>query len=69
MTHSVPDLSLGNCVPVSAAGMYVQNPETDSFFRRLKSAKLAINHLIQMGWSVGCDGELLPPRWFRGHFE
>jgi hypothetical protein len=69
MTHSVSELSLKGCVPVSKAGPFVQNPETDCFSRRLKNAKLAINHLIHMGWSVGCDGELLPPRWFRGHFE
>jgi len=25
----------------------------------------AINTLIQYGFSIGCDGELLPPRWLR----
>ena len=69
MTHSVSEMSLNGCVPVSKAGALVQNLETDCFSRRLRTAKLAIDRLIQMGWSVGCDGELLPPRWFRGHFE
>ena len=25
----------------------------------------AIQVLIEFGWVVGCDGELLPPRWVR----
>ena len=25
----------------------------------------AINTLIEFGFIVGCDGELLPPRWIR----
>jgi hypothetical protein len=23
----------------------------------------AINHLIEAGYKLGCDGELLPPKW------
>ena len=69
MTHSASEMGLRDCVPVFRAGKHVQNLETHSFSRRLSDAKLAINHLVHLGWSVGCDGELLPPRWFRGHVD
>ena len=41
------------CVPVSTA----ESPQSVSVLAE------AINTLIDAGYKLGCDGELLPPKW------
>ena len=72
MTHSASEMGLRDCVPVFRTGAHVQNPETDCDLKLVQTSKEdvytvaeAINTLISFGWLTGCDGELLPPRWFR----
>ena len=61
MTPSDASGGLKGCVPVSTAGPHVQYSETHSDFELVKE-------LINRGWNVGCDGELLPSRdWFEGN--
>lgn len=56
------------CVSVSTSDTHVSNDETQpvtitphSLNERVYSVSEAINILIESGFSVGCDGELLPP--------
>lgn len=56
------------CVPVSTADTPVSKDETQpvtitphSLNERVYSVSEAINVLIESGFSIGCDGELLPP--------
>lgn len=56
------------CVPVSTSVTYVSGDETQpvtitphSLNERVYSVSEAINVLIESGFSIGCDGELLPP--------
>jgi len=58
------------CVPVSTAGTQVSNFETKAAQLGPASTGLhiyelaeAINCLIDAGYKLGCDGELLPPKW------
>ena len=55
------ETSLRGCVPVSTASTHVQNPET-------ATDQSLVHELINRGWRVGCDAELLPPRhWYEGN--
>ena len=56
------------CVPVSATvnpcpGLETGEP-TGHSHHKYEVAE-AIHTLIDYGFSIGCDGELLPPRWLR----
>ena len=53
------------CVPVSTSGTHGPNDETRVTAVGHGHCAAAIDCLIQYGWIIGCDGELLPPRWFR----
>ena len=59
------------CVPVSTSDTPVSNCETQlvtitphSLNERVYSISEAINVLIDSGFTVGVDGELLPPKCF-----
>ena len=58
------------CVPVSTAGAPESKNETKAPLNGPESSGLhiyelaeAINCLIDAGYKLGCDGELLPPKW------
>ena len=58
------------CVPVSTTGTHLSKSETQltdndpiSLNERTYEVSDAINCLIDAGYRLGCDGELLPPRW------
>ena len=58
------------CVPVSTADTLASKIETKAQLMRPDSNGLhiyelaeAINCLIDAGYKLGCDGELLPPKW------
>jgi hypothetical protein len=58
------------CVSVSTAGTPVSKSETHltdtdpiSLNERTYEVSDAINCLIDAGYKLGCDGELLPPKW------
>ena len=58
------------CVPVSIAGTHESNFETKadesgpiSMEPHIYELADAINQLIEAGYKLGCDGELLPPKW------
>lgn len=58
-------------VPVSTAETPLSKRETKAennspwlLNERVYSISEAINHLIEAGFTVGCDGELLPPQCF-----
>ena len=58
------------CVPVSTAGIHGSKNETKADLIGPESSGLhiyelaeAINCLIDAGYKLGCDGELLPPKW------
>ena len=51
---------LDSCVPVSIAETLESN--SWSLSSNLDIAE-SINCLIDAGYSLGCDGELLPPKW------
>ena len=53
------------CVPVSTTATDGPKDETLDRLERASECALAIQTLIEFGWIVGCDGELLPPRWVR----
>ena len=59
-------MGLKPCVPVFDT--VAPRPESEScvpaFGQRAVVAD-AISTLIEFGFVVGCDGELLPPRWLR----
>ena len=59
-------MGLKPCVPVFDAVTPRPNSESrvPAFEQRAVVAD-AINTLIDFGFVVGCDGELLPPRWLR----
>ena len=59
-------MDLKPCVPVFDAGSPC--PENESrapVFGHRERVADAINVLIEFGFILGCDGELLPPRWLR----
>ena len=58
------------CVPVSIAETQMSKAETQvhlyapfSVTEGCYDIAEAINILIEAGYRLGCDGELLPPRW------
>ena len=58
------------CVPVSTTGTPVSKIETKiadtdpiSLNENVFEIADAINCLIDAGYKLGCDGELLPPKW------
>jgi hypothetical protein len=53
------------CVPVSTTGTSGPKSETCVPAFGHQEAFELINALVEWGWVIGCDGELLPPRWFR----
>ena len=53
------------CVPVSTEETQCPNSETRVTAIGHGQCAAAIDCLLEYGWIVGCDGELLPPRWFR----
>ena len=53
------------CVTVSTTATVGPNDETGVSAIGQKTVADAINTLIDFGFVVGCDGELLPPRWLR----
>lgn len=64
------------CVPVSTAEMPESKVEKkqDLFGHDLKGPHIyeladAFNTLIDAGYKLGCDGELLPPKCFEGRFQ
>jgi hypothetical protein len=68
-SNLIPKLS-EPCVPVSITETQLSNFETNSTEYGhendgLDVYELAehINCLIEAGYSLGCDGELLPPKW------
>ena len=60
-----------SCVPVSTAGTQLSKNETESpqigqeTDASVYELAEAINLLIDAGWTLGCDGELLPPLVYR----
>ena len=53
------------CVSVSTTETSGPKTETRVTAERASECAEAIQILIEYGWIVGCDGELLPPRWVR----
>ena len=54
------------CVSVSTTETTGPNSETRvPAIGHQYAVREAINTLIEFGFTVGCDGELLPPRWIR----
>ncbi len=59
------------CVPVSTAGTQLSKKETEGpqighqHAESVYEVAEAINLLIDAGWTLGCDGELLPPLLYR----
>ena len=53
------------CVTVSTEETQCPKDETCVSASRTYECAEAIQTLIEYGWIVGCDGELLPPRWVR----
>lgn len=73
MTNSAALRRLKACVPVSTAVALVQENETlkkipEELLLVLMACDpgLIVAVLIQHGWTIGCDGELLPPASFWG---
>jgi len=60
-----------SCVPVSTTGTQVSKRETEcpqigpSNSAYVYELADAINCLLEAGWILGCDGELLPPLLYR----
>ena len=68
MTTTATPSGLTSCVPVSTSDTRVSSDETQpvtitphSLNERVYSVSEAINVLIDAGFEVGVDGELLPP--------
>ena len=59
-------MDLKPCVPVfDAESPCPENESRVPVFGRSTRVADAINVLIEFGFKLGCDGELLPPRWLR----
>lgn len=54
-----------SCVPVSTTETLRDSSENGHEVSRVYEVAEAINLLIEAGYTVGCDGELLPPCWIR----
>ena len=73
MTNSAALRRLKACVPVSTAAALVQKnemlnkiPEELTLVLLACDPGLIVAVLIHHGWTIGCDGELLPPSSFWG---
>ena len=53
------------CVPVSITETQRDSPENGHEVSHVYEIAEAINLLIDAGYTIGCDGELLPPCWIR----
>ena len=53
------------CVPVSTTETQRDSSETGHDVQTVYEIAEAINLLIDAGYTIGCDGELLPPSWIR----
>ena len=53
------------CVPVSTTETQRDSSETGHDVQAVYEIAEAINLLVEAGYTVGCDGELLPPCWIR----
>lgn len=53
------------CVPVSTTETLRDSSETGHDVQTVYEIAEAINLLIDAGYTIGCDGELLPPCWIR----
>lgn len=63
---TAPTAVSSTCVSVSTAETQGPKNETGVTASGHRFAvREAINTLIEYGFTVGCDGELLPPRWIR----
>ena len=59
-------MDLKPCVPVFDTGrQHLQDESRVPVFGHRERVADAINVLIELGFILGCDGELLPPRWLR----
>ena len=66
MTTTAKPSGLTPCVSVSTKETQWPNDETRvSASDRTYECAEAILTLTEWGWTVGHDGELLPPKWFR----
>jgi len=66
MTTTAKPSGLGPCVSVSTAETHGPGNETRvSASNRTYECAEAILTLTEWGWVIGCDGELLPPKWFK----
>ena len=66
MTITAKPSGLTPCVSVSTEKTHGPENETCvSASSRAHECAEAILTLTEWGWCLGCDGELLPPRWFR----
>jgi len=53
------------CVPVSTSETRRDSHKTGHDAQRVYEVAGAIDLLIEAGYVIGCDGELLPPSWIR----
>ena len=66
MTTAATPGGLTSCVSVSTAVAQCPEDETRvSASDRTYECAEAILTLTEWGWVIGCDGELLPPKWFK----
>ena len=72
---ALPLWSLIGCVPVSTQGTQWPKHETQELVSEITGSRYPeisdndlVFELLSRGWSVGCDAELLPPRyWYEGN--
>ena len=66
MTTTAKPAGLKLCVPVSTSETHGPDNETRvTVSGQTYECAEAILTLTEWGWTIGCDGELLPPKWFR----
>ena len=65
MTTTAKPSGLTSCVSVSTAETQCPESETRVSVDRTYECAEAILTLTEWGWTIGHDGELLPPKWFR----
>lgn len=73
MRHKCPECAapfIGPCVPVSITETQrcpnetnIDEMDTIPFSESVLDLAESINCLIDAGYKLGCDGELLPPKW------
>ena len=64
---------LNGCVPVSTRGTQWPKQETQEGISEITGSRYPeisdhdlVFELLSRGWNVGCDAELLPPRYWYG---